>query len=62
MSIQELVDQIDSDVPPQNTGEFALLLKDKVLSKPPEIQKIMLEQFEAVGIIIMNIPCKRIPT
>ncbi|MFA5715352.1 MAG: hypothetical protein WC998_06415 [Candidatus Paceibacterota bacterium] len=63
MSIQELVDQLFADLPPQNVGEFGLLVKDKILhGYSTDQQKIILEQLEAVGIIVNGIPCKRIPT
>jgi hypothetical protein len=62
MTLEEIVDQIFADVTPEQTGDFATLLKQKLESSYSEENlKIIADQLETVGIIILGIPCKRTP-
>jgi hypothetical protein len=62
MNLDELTDLIFADVSPEQTGDFATLLKQKIMAGYSTDQlKIIADQLERAGITIVGIPCKRTP-
>jgi hypothetical protein len=62
MTLDELTDLIFADVNPEQTGDFATLLKQKIMAGYSTDQlKIIADQLEQAGITIVGIPCKAHP-
>jgi hypothetical protein len=63
MNLDELTDLIFADVAPEQTSEFATLLKQKIEAGYSTDQlKIISDQLERAGITIVGIPCKAHPS
>jgi hypothetical protein len=62
MTLDELTDLIFADVTPEQTGQFATLLKQKIMAGYSTDQlKIIADQLEQAGITIVGIQCKASP-
>jgi hypothetical protein len=63
MTLEEIVDQIFADVAPEQTGEFATLLKQKLESSYSEENlKVIDEQLLGAGIDVAPFCRKILPT
>jgi hypothetical protein len=62
MNLDEIVDLIFADIAPEQTGEFAVKLKQKLETGYSTDQlKIIADQLEQAGVTIAGIQCKASP-
>lgn len=63
MTLDELATLVYEELDPNDTAEFAAMLKEKIMNGyTSEVTEHIADDLETVGITIAGLPCKRYPT